>query len=237
MSYWIKQGAVFLSFIVLLTAAMSVTKICNENAVFAAVGMGGGRKTVIIDAGHGSPDGGAVSVTGVLEKDINLDIALKLEQLFRLYGYDVIMTRSADNGIHDKGVKGIGNQKRSDIKNRMKIINDNPHAVFISIHQNQFTSSKYRGAQVFYAPSNTDSGVLADVIQKVIADELQPYNERLTKKATDDLYLLYNARIPAVMVECGFISNYEDAALLTDPDYQLKLALCIVRGYMLYENS
>lgn len=186
--------------------------------------------TVIIDAGHGGEDGGTASSKGVNEKDINLSVSKKLQMLMSLSGYDIIMTRCDDNLIYDGQPDTMREKKASDIINRMKIIENNPSAIFLSIHQNHFTESKYRGAQVFYTPQNAESEMLATKIQNAIIDNIQNDNTRKIKKSTDDVYLLYNAKSVAVMVECGFMSNPSEAFLLEDESYQLKMAVAIISG-------
>ncbi|MGN0448575.1 MAG: N-acetylmuramoyl-L-alanine amidase [Acutalibacteraceae bacterium] len=186
--------------------------------------------TIIIDPGHGGEDGGTQSKKGDLEKDINLSISLKLEKILKEKGYKVIMTRADDKLIYDSDCKTIKAKKTSDLHNRMKVMENNPDSIFLSIHQNYFTQSKYSGAQVFYTSENAQSKALADSIQKSIVSDIQPENTRLIKKCTDDVYLIYNAVNTAVMVECGFLSNEKEAQNLTDEAYQQKLSQAIVKG-------
>lgn len=185
---------------------------------------------VIIDAGHGGEDGGAIGYGGLIEKDVNLSISLYLKDIFTLNGFEVIMTRQEDLSIYDDGKNTIRKKKVSDMKNRLKIIEDNQNAVFVSVHQNIFAESKYNGAQIFYSPNNPKSKELAEIIQQSFKDLLQPQNERKHKKAGKDLFLLYKAQIPAVIVECGFISNPEEAKKLNSHDYQKKVAAVIFDG-------
>ena len=185
---------------------------------------------VILDAGHGGFDGGAVAQDGTIEKDINLSITLTLKELLIKSGYDVIMTREEDTSTEsDRGEK-IPSRKKSDLKNRLQIMNDNPSAVFVSVHLNKFTTSAARGSQVFYSGNNDNSKVLGDRIQASIISLLQPDNYRVNKKATSSTYILYNATVPAVLVECGFLSNAEELKRLKDEEYQRQLAFCIYCG-------
>ena len=188
------------------------------------------KPVIIIDAGHGGMDGGAVGCDGTIEKTINLEISKKLEQLCRLFGYEVIMTRENDDAICDKNCKTIRQKKVSDIKNRFKIIEENPDALFVSIHQNNYQSSKYYGAQTFYSPNSKSSMVLAESIQQSIATNLQTDNTRQIKKSGTQIYLLYHAQTTAVMVECGFMSNKTEMEKLKDEEYQKELAFAILMG-------
>ena len=159
--------------------------------------------TVVIDAGHGGIDGGATGIGGVVEKSINLQIALKLKNVLQANGYRVVMIREADTSIHSSG-KSIAQQKKSDMNNRLKIINETPNSLTVSIHQNHFEQQQYSGAQMFYGKVNTDSKILADCIQKRFVGNLQSDNKREIKQAGKDLYLMYYAKTPIVLVECGF---------------------------------
>lgn len=199
----------------------------------AAATMQSGR-TVIIDAGHGGVDGGAVSADGIVEKHINLSIALKLKMLCEIFGYNVIMTREADISIHDADATTIKAQKTSDLHNRLKIADEHPDAILISIHQNKFQSTSSKGMQVFYSSNDAGSKVLAEAIQSFTKNNLMTDNERVTKPITKSVYLIYNAKQPAVLVECGFLSNREEAQMLNDEEYQQKLAYCIFGGLQEY---
>ena len=193
--------------------------------------------TIIIDAGHGGYDGGAQAADGTQEKNINLSIALKLKEYLSLGGFNVILTREKDEGIEDDVTASIAKRKVSDMKKRLKIINDNEGAVFVSIHLNKFTTSSVSGAQVFYSPNNEKSVKLATEIQKSIVGMLQKDNERQVKKGDKSIFLLKNADIPAVIVECGFLSNKEELSLLKDDEYQSKLAFSIYCGLMEYYSQ
>lgn len=190
--------------------------------------------TVIVDAGHGGMDGGAVGVDGIVEKDINLAIALKLKSMLEVNGINVILTRDEDESIHDEDAKTAKQQKTSDLHNRMEFMKENPNAIFVSIHQNKFTKSSSSGAQVFYGTINPESAVLAESIQKTIREAIQPENQRETKPTTSDIFLLHKAESVSVMVECGFLSNSHDAYLLIDDEYQNKMAFSIFAGIIRY---
>lgn len=190
--------------------------------------------TVIIDPGHGGVDGGAVGVGGVVEKNINLSISLKLRAFFQASGFQVIMTREDDRSIYDPGADTIRRQKTTDLHNRLAIIKKNPNAVFISIHQNKFPDGQYSGTQMFYSPNNGGSKELASLLQKDIVSMLQPDNHREIKEAGKNLFILYYSKTPSVMVECGFLSNQREAALLQKDDYQQKMAFAIYYGTLHY---
>lgn len=186
--------------------------------------------TIIIDPGHGGEDGGTVGVEGIVEKNINLGISLKLKDILEKQKYNVIMTRETDISIYDEGLKSLRQKKVSDIHNRMKIIEETENCIFISIHQNHYGVSKYNGAQVFYSKNNEKSAILAQEIQKSIVESLQPDNLRQTKQAGTSIYLLYHSDVPSVMVECGFLSNSVEAKKLIDEEYQMQISKAISEG-------
>ena len=186
--------------------------------------------TIVLDAGHGGIDSGCVSVNGAEEKDINLSIMLKLRDMLEVTGLRVEVTRDTDRSIHDTGVTGLGNQKKSDMKNRLDIVNSFDDAVFVSIHQNQFTDPKYSGAQMFYPAESEESEHLAAIMQGNFAALLQPDNTREIKPVGTEIYLLHNAECPAVMAECGFLSNPEEAAKLESDEYQTMVAFTVYKS-------
>jgi len=189
---------------------------------------------IIIDPGHGGIDGGAVGVNDLLEKDINLEISFILRDLFIQAGFEVVMTREEDVSIHDPGVSGVRRQKRSDLHNRLEFTERFTDNIFISIHQNKFGDSSQRGTQVFYGPHHPGSELLAETIQRNVVTMLQPENRRQHKEGGSGLFIIYQARSPAVLVECGFLSNPEDARNLSDPQYQAQLAFAIFGSVMEY---
>lgn len=196
------------------------------------------NKTVIIDAGHGGIDGGTSSADGTPEKEINLQISLKLNEMLNSMGINTYLTRTDDNSIHDPSAETIRQKKVSDIKNRLAIMNDTEDCIFVSIHQNHFSQSKYRGMQVFYSKNNPNSSKLADSIRLSVITNLQKDNTREIKAADSGIYLLHHAQKPAVMVECGFMSNQQDTQDLKNENYQRKLAFLIALGITDYlKNS
>ncbi|WP_295209577.1 N-acetylmuramoyl-L-alanine amidase [Ruminococcus sp.] len=203
----------------------------------AKVGTSMEKPVVVIDPGHGGMDGGCVSVDGTAEKGINLAISESLRDSLRLLGYDVICTRESDVSIYDKGTEGLGEQKKSDMKNRLSIFSKYSEGISVSIHQNQFTDSKYSGAQMFYSAKNTEGQRLAGVMQQQFVSLLQPDNMRETKPVGDELYLLNNTDNPAVMIECGFLSNPEEAAKLESAEYQKQVAFTVLTGITEYRGQ
>lgn len=192
---------------------------------------------IIIDAGHGGVDGGAVSSDGTQEQYINLDIARKMNEYLTKLGYKTLMTRTDDNSIHDPDADTIRQKKVSDIHNRLKIIETNPDSVFVSVHLNYFSESKYSGTQVFYSQNNIESEKLAQNIQSSVVSLLQPDNTRQIKKSDSSIYLLYHSAVPSVMVECGFLSNAEETEKLKNDDYRMQMATAICKGIINYLNG
>ena len=183
------------------------------------------KHCIVIDAGHGGIDGGATSCTGVLESQINLEIALRINDLFRLLGYDTVMIRETDESVYTEG-NTIAAQKISDLKERVRITNETEKALLISIHQNTFSDNRYHGAQVFYAPTES-SDRLAKKLQQELVTYLEPESNRKIKKA-DNVYYMQHINCPGVLIECGFLSNPEEEAKLRNADYQKKLSAVIV---------
>ncbi|MBE6984097.1 MAG: N-acetylmuramoyl-L-alanine amidase [Ruminococcaceae bacterium] len=180
--------------------------------------------TVIIDAGHGGEDGGAVSVSGICESGLNLEIALRLNDFLHLFGIETQMIRTSDISIHTEG-NTIAQKKVSDIRNRVSAVENTPNALLVSIHQNHFSEEKYRGAQVFYAETD-GSEALAAELQAAIVSQVDSNNHRQCKRA-QDVYLMEHVSCSAVLIECGFLSNYAEEQLLRDASYQKKLAAAI----------
>lgn len=188
------------------------------------------KKTIIIDAGHGGEDGGAQSENGILEKHINLEISKYLNDFFSLFGYNTVMTRREDRLFYDNECDTVRKKKVSDIHNRMNIMEKNPDAIFLSIHQNHYDSESSWGTQVFFSDNNKKSEKIAESIQRTIVSDIQKDNKRMIKKSGKEIYLLHNTKNPAVMVECGFLSNREEAKKLNTADYQKLMAFEIFKG-------
>lgn len=186
--------------------------------------------TVVLDAGHGGEDGGAVSASGILEKDINLSVACLVRDLLEANGISVVMTRETDELLYDRNADYQGRKKALDLAARREITEQTENAVFVSIHMNAYPQTQYHGLQVWYSPNHDGSREIAEEIQSTVASTLQPENTRRVKSATSSIYLLHHLTCPAVLVECGFLSNPEEAQRLNDPAYQKELALCIFLG-------
>lgn len=228
--------AIITAFLIILSAMLYLTFMANFSAAEAS-SMPITQKTVIVDAGHGGDDGGAIGIDGTVEKDINLDIALKLEKILKFYGFNVIMTRTQDVMTCDDGLDSLRKRKISDIHNRFELMRKNPDAVFISVHQNKFEDSSQHGTQVFYSGNDERSKELAEAIQTSVTLTLQQKNGRVVKKSGSGIYLLYHAKIPAVLVECGFISNSDEVKKLKDEGYRMKLAILIADGLLKYLSN
>lgn len=188
--------------------------------------------TVVVDAGHGGEDGGAVSASGVVESNLNLAVALRLDALLRFTGIKTVMTRTEDVSIGDSSLTTIRKRKASDLEKRVDLVNTTPNAVLISIHQNSFpTSPVTHGAQVFW---NTVPGAedLAASIQNTLNLSVNPENKKKPKPIPASIYLTKHAQVPSVVVECGFLSNTDETARLQQPTYQLKLAAAVASGYL-----
>ena len=222
--YIILISVLFLFLIVGVSLSRAVT-IFSENSEIER------RNCVIIDAGHGGVDGGATSCTGVLESEINLQISLRLNDLFHLLGIDTIMIRTTDASIYTKG-KTIAAKKVSDLKERVRIINESENGVLVSIHQNHFADPRYSGAQTFYAKT-PGSKELAQFLQTTFKNTINPSSKRQIKKS-DGIYLMQHIETTGILVECGFLSNAEEENRLRDAQYQNKLCICIVTAVRHY---
>ena len=190
---------------------------------------------LILDAGHGGEDGGAVSVTGVPESRVNLEIVQKLRDTLALYGVDPVVLREEDVSLHDPEASTLREKKRSDLKNRVRAVEAVEGGTLLSIHQNSYPGSQYRGAQVFYAPTG-GSRELAELLQTALREELQPDNDRQAKPIPESVYLMNHVSCPAVLVECGFLTNPEEEALLRDGGYQRQLAAVLAGAWLTAEG-
>ncbi len=191
------------------------------------------KDCIVLDVGHGGFDSGKIGVNGELEKDINLQIALKLKKVLEDNGISVVMTREDDQGLYDENAS---NKKAQDLQRRCDMINDEKPLMTISIHQNSYTSPEIRGAQVFYYTTSSESQKLAETIQKTLIEQVDPENHR-EAKANDSYYLLKKTDSVIVIVECGFLSNPQEAEKLADEEYQQKMADAICKGVSQYLGS
>lgn len=227
-TYLLVLGLFIVYILLIIIAFYNIDNFSEVNAVIPS------DLTVVLDAGHGGEDGGAVA-NNIVEKSINLSITNKLYELFKCNGFKVIKTRSADKMLNSEG-NTLRERKVSDMKNRLELFDNNTNNVIISIHQNKFTQEQYNGSQVFYSTNNPNSKELAESIRKNIVNLLQPNNSRECKQATNSIYLLYKTTNPAIIVECGFISNYIEAQKLKDENYQNKIAFAVFSGFLDYYN-
>ena len=220
-----KRKVVILLLFIFL-ASLSLTLLHhNEKSVFSQAP----ANCIVIDAGHGFPDGGAIGMNGTIESTLNLSISLKVENLLKKKNYKVIMTRRNDNSLSGIG-KTISEKKRNDMSERLEIMNESGADMFVSIHMNKYSDSRYKGAQVIYSSNFSQSETLASFIQNKLCKLSENKSKRSHLQAPKSIYLLKNAKLPAVIVECGFLSNFEEERLLLSEKYQNKIAEAIVSG-------
>ena len=193
--------------------------------------------TVIIDAGHGGEDGGAVGANGVYEKDLNLKIAFELGALLEASGINIQFTRTEDVLLYDRNTDYEGRKKALDMAARLSIINEYDNAVFISIHMNSFPQQKYKGLQVYYSENSSSSKNLAELVQAISVKNLQPENTRKIKASGGNIFLLEKTTHPAILIECGFISNEQECELLCQNAYRKRLALCIYTAIITFFDT
>ena len=214
-----KQSALVLALclfaLVLAMCLYSAPRLTQEATAYAQA-----APVVVIDAGHGGEDGGASSPDGVLESGLNLQFALRMRDLLQFAGVETMMLRETDTALYTDGCSGIAEKKVSDLKNRVLRTNQVPNAVLLSVHQNFFTEAKYRGAQVFYAKTD-GSRELAEAMQAALRTGVDPENHR------QGVYLMEHVKGTAVLVECGFLSNAAETALLQDEGYQQRLSAAV----------
>ena len=227
-----------LLFFVLMFAAVILAVIfvrSSEADINSSVYVTGRDKmpTLIIDAGHGGEDGGAVSLTGVLESTINLDIALKLAALADLTGIKYSMTRDSEEINYPDSAKSTAKRKVYDQQHRAELINKTSNAVLISIHENYFAHAAVNGPQAFYA-KNDSSELLAKLIQDSMNNTLCPGSRRVAAPISQSIYLFKNISCPAALIECGFISNPKESQLLNTEDYKRKISVVLMSAYLQY---
>lgn len=193
-------------------------------------------KTVVIDAGHGGEDPGAIGFGNVYEKDLNLEIAFKLGEYLKSSGYNVVYTRTEDKLLYteEENIKGM--RKINDLKNRMNIANSYENALFVSIHMNSYGAAECSGLQVYYGVGSEDARRMANAVQSEVVSRLQPTNRRKIKSG-EGLYLLENSKNPAILIECGFLTNPEECKKLSQKEYQKELSFAILCGIILYGKN
>lgn len=214
-----------------LIAAIALLPAMPSRAVFSAARWP--EQTLLIDAGHGGEDGGAVAISGTPESGINLSIVLKLDQLCGLFGIHTQLLRETDTSLADKSALTLREKKRSDLLKRTEIVNETTNAVFLSVHQNNYSDTSVHGAQVFYHDDevSADWGVYT---QSLFSEALDPTNDRVCKPISKEVYLMNHINCRALLVECGFLSNPEEDALLETDSYQTKLAAVLLASYTTY---
>ena len=200
------------------------------------------KRTIILDAGHGLPDGGATSTSNpnIIESDLNLKVVLKLEELLKQSGINVILTRSNEYGIYNETADTIRKKKVSDMENRVKLSKNSDAELFVSIHMNTLNNRSVTGFQVFYSDTNSNnniSKICANYIDENLKKNINETNTTKTIKEIKDIYLTKNLNLPLILVECGFLSNENESNLLNSDEYQQKLAWSIYTGLMDYFQS
>ena len=225
-------------FLCISMVALIICGICREKdeQVFDQVfSVPVSNKVIVLDAGHGGFDAGA-SANNVVEKEINLQVALRLKEYLEQGGAVVLLTRDRDVSTAEVGKDGFS-AKKSDLVERKKLADSSECDIFVSIHMNQFPQEKYRGAQVFYSDKQESGKLLGDAIQQGLKEILKDDNTRVAKKIDGGVFLLKNTTVPSVIVECGFLSNPREAKLLQNEEYQQKLAGGIYLGIIRYFNE
>ncbi|MHC1694528.1 MAG: N-acetylmuramoyl-L-alanine amidase [Eubacteriales bacterium] len=223
--YVLKYYFFILLYIIMAIVIFAYAKknISHMNAFSIVTSVETQQPLVIVDAGHGGMDGGAHGSGGILEKDINLSVSLKLEQFLKMADISCLLTRRDDRMLGDEEAR---KRKAADLNGRIAIANENPSALFVSVHMNKFPQAQYSGLQVFYSANNPSSKTAAEIVQTNIKAQLQPDNDRQIKPGKS-IYMLQNIRSPAIIVECGFLSNPGEEKLLTQDEYQSKLAFLL----------
>lgn len=226
-----RKKIIFISSAIILSIFFSCTNTKNSSELVSSTPVS--NHIVILDAGHGNPDGGAVGQDGSIESNLNLEIVLKLQKFLEASNCTVILTRSDENGIYETTAETIREQKVSDMKNRVDIANNSNAEIFVSIHMNKLEQSQYSGWQTFYKNNDDTSKEIAENIQTSLNYFIKKENSR-TIKSISGIYLTKNVEIPLVIVECGFLSNAEENKLLQTDSYQNELAWSIYIGIMDY---
>lgn len=228
-----KLLSVVMGLLIITSMAYAAKEAASLVSGIAGASTSKSERSVVVDAGHGGRDPGKVGVNGALEKDINLNIAKRLKIFLEENDINVVMTREEDKGLYDESAS---NKKVQDMKRRVALIEEVYPVLIVSIHQNSYQNASVSGAQVFYYSGSTEGKKLAEYIQKQLIDKLGEENVRQIK-ANDSYYLLKKTKIPTVIVECGFLSNLEEAEKLEDSVYQEKIAWAIQLGIQQYRNK
>ena len=232
---YIRKNKIYFTLIIITVFCVSYISsfIMEKEETIPTVSLPITDKTIVLDAGHGTPDEGAESSNGISEANINLTITRKVQALLEQSGCNVILTRSDENGIYDLDSKTLREKKVSDIKNRVKIGNESSADAFISIHLNKIPQSQYYGWQTFFKVNSEESEMLAKSLQEELNSSIQRENKREALKITGK-YIIEHVEIPISIIECGFLSNPEEEQLLQQNYYQDKIAWGIYNGIMDY---
>ena len=223
--------------LLLVLTAATVSMLLPPEAVETSVSAPTGKTVWVIDAGHGGEDGGAVAADGSKESDMNLAIARRLDALLVFLGEETRMTRTEDISIHDASASTLREKKRSDLENRVGLVNSTQGAILVSIHQNSLPSSKQtHGAQVFYGKKE-GSAEVANAVQLALNQTVNAGNEKTEKAIDASIFLMKNVTAPAILIECGFLSNENETALLKSGEYQQRLAVVIASGLLQQQYS
>lgn len=234
-----RLGAILFVLLIIATLVAAVAALLTgEKSGSAAAGtLGEGTLPVlVIDAGHGGEDGGAVALSGIHESAINLEIAKKLAALAELTGLPYVMTRDSEDITYPDSAVTTAKRKVYDTKRRAELVNTTPNAVLLSVHQNFFPQGSVHGPQAFYAPTD-GSNTFAALVQETMNSTVAPLSRRVCAPAAKNIYLMKSVTCPAVLVECGFISNKDESALLCTDAYRLKVALALTGAYLQYLSA
>ena len=230
---WKKEHLELIMSVALILCAFLLAGRGWEMALGERVTEATDQKVVVVDAGHGGRDPGKVGVDGCLEKDLNLEIAKKVQAILEQQDIKVIMIRDTDKGLYEEQTS---NKKVQDMKNRCALINETEPDCVVSIHQNSYHEEYVSGAQVFYYSSSAEGKALAEALQSELISYADPENHRQAK-ANDSYYLLKKTEAPIAIVECGFLSNWKEAAKLQDDGYQSRVAWAVSMGILTYLNG
>lgn len=231
MLFTVKKNLLYsIAVIIILTGWLLSPRPDNRQASTESI------RTLVIDAGHGGEDGGAVAPNGTLESEINLDIALRLEALADFWGVTTVMTRTESGISYPAEAETLSAKKKADQHARLDLIHRTPGAILISIHQNNYPSASPWGIQVFYG-SVTGSDQLASITQNNLTTQLSPDNRRVASAIDGGIYLMREANCPAILVECGFLSNAEELSKLENETYRMELTAVILASYLQYTKG
>lgn len=230
---WRKKRAILAAVLLLaiVSAFMSYGERLRLSGVFAPHSY---QHTLVLDAGHGGIDGGAVAEDGTAEQDINLAIVKKCQVLAGFFGIRTVLTRTDQQSLNYDPTCTVRQNKVADIHAREELTNRAENPIFVSVHLNKFSDSQYTGAQVFWSKNNPEGQLLAESVQDQLTLGLQPIRQRTAKQAPDSVYLMKHLTCPAIIVECGFLSNQQETEQLKQDGYQKILSVCMIQGYLNY---